>query len=123
MKLQSFESLEVRQYKDVTKVRSPVLLWNGNCKLKTPKCFLNPNSEQISQHSQRKCEKMGAEFPGLELSYSRAPPMPSSQVIQAAKTYCVENIVADESLRNLAVVAEQSWANCTQMWARDHFAR
>ena len=105
-----------------------MLLWNGNCKLKTPNCFLNLNSEQISQHSQpeqeRECEKMGAEFPGLELSSSRAPPVPSShKLVQAVKTCCVENIVADESLRNLAVVAEQSWANCTQMWARDHFAR
>ena len=78
---------------------------------------------------------MGAEFPGLELSSGGAGyiqlqcslDISSTAAVIVAKTCCVEaeNIVvgADASLRNLAVVAEPSWANCTQMWSRDHFAR
>ena len=77
---------------------------------------------------------MGAEFPGLELSsgeagYIQLQPadISNTAAVIVAKICCVEaeNIVAgaDASLRNLAVVAEPSWANCTQMWSSDHFAR
>ena len=73
---------------------------------------------------------MGAEFPGLELSSGGAEHNCSREIsntaaVIVAKICCVEaeNIVADASLRNLAVVAEPSWANCTQMWSSDHFAR
>ena len=73
---------------------------------------------------------LGWNYPVEERNtYNCSREISNTAAVIVAKICCVEaeNIVvgADASLRNLAVVAEPSWANCTQMpmWSSDHFAR